>query len=412
MQPLENFVKSARIFLDSKAEKRDERLASAQAVEDRVALFRGSTEQEVAVARAWQRSAFDAGFGWISGPADEGGAGLSGRYERAYLALEREYDVASRGPLSVSLGMVAPTLLQYGSDEVRAQWLKPLRRGDAVGCQLFSEPGAGSDLAGVTTAAIQGVDGNWVLDGQKVWTSGAHYSDIGVALTRTAPGPRHKNLTAFVVDMRDPGVEVRPLRQMTGGADFNEVFLSGARVPDTNRLGEVGSGWTVALAMLSHERNAIGGASTGGTGLFKMEALSAWLREIGRADDPAVAQAFARVYCGVTAAKGMRARAEARAKAGELPGPEMSLGKLALTNNLTALSDLVMLALGSRGLADTGEIRTFAWTEFVLGVPGMRIGGGTDEIQRNIIAERVLGLPKDPVQPGRSNEEQGKHDAF
>lgn len=400
MQPLEDYVEAARSFLDATVAKRGAAPASAVVVEDRVALFRGSTEAEAADARAWQRTAYDAGYGWISGPEIEGGAGLPGRYERAYLAVEREYDVASRGPLSVSLGMVAPTLLQFGSDEVRARWLTPLRRGDAVGCQLFSEPGAGSDLAGVTTSAVQQVDSSWVLDGQKVWTSGAHYSDIGIALTRTAPGPRHKNLAAFVVDMKAPGVEVRPLRQMTGGADFNEVFLTGVRVPDSHRLGEIDCGWTVALAMLSHERNAIGGASTGGTGLFDMAALGAWLREIGRADDQAVVQAFARVYCGVTAAKGMRTRAEARAKAGAVPGPEMSLGKLALTHNLTALSDLVTLALGPRALADTGEVRTFAWTEFVLGVPGMRIGGGTDEIQRNIIAERVLGLPKDPVRPG------------
>lgn len=397
--PPDRFVRAARDFLDSAANLRTARVNDA--VESRIALFHGSTAQEAQAARDWQRRAFDAGFGWITGPVEEGGAGLPGSYERAYLALEREYDVPSRGPLSVSLGMVAPTVLQFGGPAVRSRWLKALRRGDAVGCQLFSEPGAGSDLASVSTAAVRDGD-DWVLDGQKVWTSGAHYSDMGVALTRTSPGPRHGNLTAFVVELDAPGVDVRPLRQMTGGADFNEVFLTGVRVPDSGRLGEVGEGWKVALAMLGHERSAIGGSSTGGTGLFDMDALAAWLRELGRADDPSVVQSFARVYSGITAAKAMRRRAEAKLRAGGVPGPEMSLAKLALTNNLTALSDLVTLALGPRALADTGESRTFSWTEFVLGVPGMRIGGGTDEIQRNIIAERVLGLPKEPVRPGRS----------
>jgi len=394
---IEEFTTAARAFLDACASRRT---SSRGQEPDRVGLFRGSTAEEAHAACAWQRRAFDAGFGWISGPRELGGAGLPSSYERAYLALEREYDVPSKAPLTVSLGMVAPTIAQFGTDQSRDRWVRALRRGDAVGCQLFSEPGAGSDLASVSASAVrEGSD--WVIDGQKVWTSGAHYSDVGVALTRTSPGPRHHNLTVFLIDMRSPGVEVRPLRQMTGGADFNEVFLTGVRVPDSARLGDVDDGWRVALAMLGHERHAIGGSSTGGTGLFRMDALAAWLRELGRADDPAVVQAFARVYSGVTAAKAMRRRAEAVLHEGGTPGPEMSLAKLALTQNLVALSDLVMLALGPRALADTGEAGTFSWTEFVLGVPGMRIGGGTDEIQRNIIAERVLGLPKELAPVGR-----------
>lgn len=399
---VEEFLTGARAFLEQVAEgrggAREAAVAAAQAPKSRYALFSGSTTAEVEAATTYQRALYDAGYGWISGPVEDGGAGLPLKYERAFAALEREFTIPSKGPLSVSLGMVAPTLAQFAGTEVKERWLRSLRRADAVGCQLFSEPAAGSDLAAVRTRAVPDGDA-WVLTGQKVWTSGAHYSDVGIALTRTSDGPRHRNLTAFVVDMGLPGVEVRPLRQMTGGADFNEVFLTDVRVRDTDRLGEVGGGWSVAMAMLMHERGAIGGSSSGGSGLFRMDDLADWVREMGRAEDPAVIQAFARVYSGVISAKALRARADAALKASGVPGPEMSLGKLALTANLEALSDLVGLVLGPRLIADTGEDRTFAWTELVLGVPGMRIGGGTDEIHRNTVAERALGLPKDKPRP-------------
>jgi alkylation response protein AidB-like acyl-CoA dehydrogenase len=385
---VEEFRAAARAFLSTVAQPK----RSAEPT-DRVALFRGATPEEAHVACAWQRQVYDAGYAWITGPTEYGGQGLSGAHESAWRALEREFDLPPKAALAVSLGMVAPTIGAFGTPELKQRWLPALHRGDAVGCQLFSEPGAGSDLASVRMSALRDGDG-WILNGQKVWTSGAHYSHIGLALTRTSPEPRHKNLTMFLVELDTPGVEVRPLRQMTGSADFNEVFFTDVRVPDAHRLGEVGGGWQVALGMLGFERGAIGGSATGGSGLFRMETLVALLHELGRADDPAVVQAFARVYSGVTAAKAMRARAERNARAGLPPGPEMSLAKLALTANLLALSDLISLALGPRLLADTHEARTFAWTEFVLGVPGMRIGGGTDEIQRTIIAERVLGLPK------------------
>jgi alkylation response protein AidB-like acyl-CoA dehydrogenase len=391
---LEEFVDSARSFLQSAASDRASQPASSG--KSRYALFAGSTEAEVAAAIDYQRAAFDAGFGWITGPAEFGGAELPARYEQAFAATERQYTIPSKGPLSVSLGMVAPTLAQFGSESAKQRWLRGLRRADVVGCQLFSEPAAGSDLAAVRARADRSADGDqWTLNGQKVWTSGAHYSDIGIALTRTSDGPRHRNLTAFVVDMHAPGVEVRPLRQITGAADFNEVFLTDVRVDDPCRLGEVGEGWSVAIAMLMHERGAIGGSSSGGSGLFRMDDLAAWIVDCGRAEDPAVIEGFARVYSGVTAAKQMRARADTNLKANGVPGPEMSLGKLALTANLQALSDLVSVVLGPKLIADTGQAQSFAWSELVLGVPGMRIGGGTDEIHRNTVAERVLGLPKD-----------------
>lgn len=393
---LDQFLDEARTFLADFVPPRSSNGHGASTTTlGRVALFSGSSADEVRSAVDYQRRLFEGGYGWISGPEEFGGAGYPARYERAFAGLEREFSIPSKAPLAVSLGMVAPTVGQFGTLEARQKWLASLRGAETIGCQLFSEPAAGSDLAAVTTRAVRDGD-EWVLNGQKVWTSGAHYSDIGIALTRTSPGPRHHNMTVFVVDMRAPGVDVRPLRQITGEADFNEVFLTDVRVPDEHRLGDVDEGWTVAMGMLMHERGAIGGSSSGGSGLFRMDVLAAWLRTLGRADDPAVAQAFAKVYSGVTAAKAMRARADSNMRANGVPGPEMSLGKLALTQNLTSLSDLVSLALGQRLLADTGEPRTFGWAEFVLSVPGMRIGGGTDEIHRNTVAERVLGLPKEP----------------
>lgn len=386
----DEFVAQARTFLNGVAPRRDAQ-TDVPPIRN-VSLFRASTEADASVAREWQRALFDAGFGWITGPAADGGRALSAKHERAYQRVEREFAVPSRAALGVSLGMVAPTTSQFAQPAARERWLRDLYRGDAIGCQLFSEPGAGSDLAAISTTARRDGD-DWVINGQKVWTSGAHYSDVGLLLAKTSDGGRHRNLTAFLVDMRSPGVDVRPLKQMTGGADFNEVFLDDVRIPDMWRLGEVDAGWGVAIATLMYERGAIGGSVGGGSGIFRLDTLSEWLVELGVSEDPHVRQAYARVHVGVTTAKVMRRRAEAAVKAGSTPGPEMSLSKLALVRNLMLLADLVRVALGPRLIVDSGEPETFDWAEFVLGVPGMRLGGGTDEIQKNIIAKRVLGLP-------------------
>lgn len=388
---LEEFSASAREFLEREALGR--RTHSVTATTRNVSLFRASTVADADAARAWQGTAYDAGFAWITGPTSEGGRGLPPVYERTYQRIEREFETVSRTPLGVSLGMVAPTLAQFGSDEARGTWLRALYRGEAVGCQLFSEPGAGSDLAAVATTARNEGD-HWVVSGQKVWTSGAHYSDVGLLLAKTSDGPSHQNLTAFLVDISAPGVEVRPLRQMTGEADFNEVFLDDVRIPDSARLGEVDAGWGVAIATLMYERGAIGGAVGGGSGLFSMTLLADWLRSLGVEKDPLVRQAFGRVHVGVTSAKVMRQRVEAAVKAGEAPGPEMSFAKLALVRNLMLMAEVVRTALGPELVFDSGRDQTFDWAEFVLGVPGMRLGGGTDEVQRNIIAKRVLRLPQ------------------
>jgi acyl-CoA dehydrogenase len=254
---------------------------------------------------------------------------------------------------------------------------------------------AGSDLAGIQTRAVRDGD-EWILTGQKVWTSNAQYADIGEIITRTSPDkPKHKGLTMFVIDMKAPGVEVRPLRQMTGGASFNEVFLTEVRVPDSHRLGDVDEGWTVALTTLMNERASIGGGGVGlgGSGSTRLIEMA---RRFGLADDPIVRDKLMQVFVASNVARYTNLRAMAKIRAGQLPGPEMSIGKLTLTTNMRNTAELVGEILGPRLVADTGEWGTYAWAEYLLGVPGMRVAGGTDEVMRNIIGERVLGLPKEP----------------
>jgi alkylation response protein AidB-like acyl-CoA dehydrogenase len=238
----------------------------------------------------------------------------------------------------------------------------------------------------------------WVVTGQKVWTSGAHYSDIGELICRTERSPRkHEGMSAFLIDMHAPGVDVRPLRQMTGGASFNEVFFRDVRVPDSHRLGAVNDGWKVAVTTLLNERASVGVERAGsGRGVAGTVRHLAMARQFGRNTDPVLRQDLARVHGRYQLAKYTARRAAASARNGERPGPEMSTAKLALTQNLTESAELAGRILGAALQADTGEWGTFAWTQLLLGSPGMRLGGGTDEIQRNIIGERVLGLPKEP----------------
>ena len=248
------------------------------------------------------------------------------------------YAIPNQGPFGIGLGMVAPTILAHAIPAVRERYLRPLYRGDIVACQLFSEPVAGSDLAGIQTRAERDGD-EWVVSGQKVWTSGAHYSDIGEIITRTSPDkPKHKGLTMFVVDMHAPGVDVRPLRQMTGGASFNEVFFDEVRVPDTHRLGDVDEGWTVALTTLMNERAAIGGGGAG-VGTFSFTRFVEMARHVGVDEDPIVRQRLADIFVRTNVARYTNLRAMAKIRAGQLPGPEMSIAKLALTQNMRLIAD-------------------------------------------------------------------------
>lgn len=395
---LASFRKEAMSFLEASAEPRPAEVWKWGEGSDRVALLPhedpGVEQVAVAEARAWRGQVVAAGFGWISGPRRFAGRGLTADYERLYHECERRFRTPSKTYFSVGMGMIAPTILAHGTEDQQQRYLPPMVSGDEIACQLFSEPDAGSDLAGVRCRATR--DGEtWVIDGQKVWSSGAHFSDVGEIICRTGtPDDRHRGLTAFIVDMRADGVEVRPMQQMTGGASFNEIFLRGVRIPDADRLGDVGGGWQVALTTLQHERGAIGGTSAAGSNILSIQRLIELARRCGRADDPSVRQAIAHAHVGLATARLTRQRAESHLRASRSPGPAMSIAKLAFTANLQRFSDALALILGPRLGADDGEWGTYAWSEFVLGVPGVRVAGGTDEIQRNIIGERILGLPR------------------
>ena len=368
---------------------------------DDVSVFHDITHDEerrrLDACQAWQRAKFDAGFAMINWPEALGGRGLPNSFVRAYNTEESRYVVPSAGELPpTSMGLIATTVSVYGTAEQKARWIAPLMRQDEYGCQLFSEPAAGSDLASVTTRAVADGD-EWVLDGQKVWTSGARFAQWGLAITRTDPDqPKHQGLTAFMVPLDAPGVEVRPIRQMSGGANFNEVFLTGVRLSDgDHRLGSVGDGWRVALTCLGFERDHSsggGGGHIGGGFRLVLEAA----RHFERTGDARTRQVLADLYIRQKVTQYTNRRAAGRLRAGQTPGPEASLGKLMWTANMACASAAVSGILGARLTADTGEWGTFAWTKHVLGAPGYRIAGGSDEIQRNIIGERVLGLPAEP----------------
>jgi acyl-CoA dehydrogenase len=397
---LDVFEQEARDFLEAHSSRKQEEAFEWGEGSDKVSMFeerdRDRELQQLAAAKQWRAAKYDAGFGWITGPSAFGGRELSQAHQRAWDRLEGQYDVPNQAFFSIGLGMVAPTVLAHGSDAAKAQYLRAMHRGDVVGCQLFSEPGAGSDLASLQTKAERDGD-EWLITGQKVWTSGAQYSDIGEIICRTdADLPKHKGLTGFVVDMRAPGVEVRPLRQMTGGASFNEVFFNEVRVADDHRLGDVNEGWRVALTTLMNERAAIGAGGAGGNSTGTLTRVVEMVRHFGLADDPLVRDELASVLAHFRVASYTNQRAMDKLKAGQLPGPELSIAKLALTSNLRRLAEFVARVLGPRLAADTGEWGTFAWNQFVLGIPGMRIAGGSDEVMRNIVGERVLGLPKEP----------------
>ncbi len=343
--------------------------------------------------RAWRAGLWKAGLGWITGPTELGGRGLSAKHQRVFEQVVRGYEVPGDSALTIGLGMIAPTIVSHGTDEQKKRYLGGMYSGEMIACQLFSEPGAGSDLASVSAKATR--DGDvWRISGQKVWTSGAHLADFGEILCKTADEPRHRNLTMFLIDMRAPGVEVRPLRQMTGGAAFNEVFFDDVEIPDADRLGEVGEGWPVAITTLANERGAMGNSAFGGAGILSTDRLIELVRHLGADADPVVRKAFAEVQVALRTARYTQAVMGARARAGDGPGPEVALNKIALSNNMALLGQFVADVLGPKAVVDTGEWGTYAWTSLILGAPGYRLGGGTDEVLKNLIAQRVLGLPR------------------
>lgn len=401
---LEQFRAEARAWLSAHARPRAAAVDPASAEwgvgSDDVAVFHNLAEDverdRLLECRRWQQAKFDAGYAMINWPEALGGRGLPNSYLRAYNNEEARFEVPNGGELPpTSMGLIATTVAAFGTPEQQQRFIRPLMRQDEWGCQLFSEPSAGSDLASLTTRAVADGD-QWVLDGQKVWTSGARFAQWGLAITRTDTSvPKHRGLTAFMVPLGAPGVEIRPIRQMSGGANFNEVFLTGVRLADDLRLGAVGDGWRVALTCLGFERDHSGGGGGGHVGGGYHQVLMA-ARHFGLTDDRLVRQMLADVYLHHRVAQFTNRRAAARLKAGQTPGPEGSLGKLMWTANMSRVSDAIGRILGPRLVADTGEWGTWAWGEHVLGAPGYKIAGGSDEIQRNIIGERVLGLAAEP----------------
>jgi alkylation response protein AidB-like acyl-CoA dehydrogenase len=341
-------------------------------------------------ARAWQKRLASGGWGAPSWPAEYGGRGF-GPLEATVWGQERARAGATIPFNVVGFGMAGPTIISHASPEQKQRYLPPLLGGEEIWCQLFSEPGAGSDLASLTTRAVREGD-DWIVTGQKVWSSSAHDADWGLLLARhDFDVPKHKGLVYLLADMRSPGIEVRPLKQMDGGAHFNEVFLSDVRVPHANRLGEPGDGWGIAITTLMHERMSIGSA-TGGY-VFPFERLTKLARDRSpNGVDALTRDDLARVFTQKRILELLNARILAKIGRGQIPDAEGSIVKLVLANLVTDMASVGMRLLGSSGtvMGETGVQGAF------LGGPAFHIGGGTDEIQKNLIGERVLGLPKDP----------------
>jgi alkylation response protein AidB-like acyl-CoA dehydrogenase len=350
----------------------------------------------VARGKAFQNALSDAGLAALTYPVEAGGAGLDAAHQKVFDEESAGYDMPSR-QFMVGIGICAPTLLEHGTDEQRRTYLPGLLRADAIWCQLFSEPGAGSDVASLQTRAERDGD-EWVVNGQKVWTSGAHYADYGLLVARTNRDvPKHRGISMFIVDMHSPGVTSRPLRQIDGRAHFNEVFLDDVRLPADAIVGTVDDGWRVTLDMLANERVAIGaGGSSQSLSSDGFASVLKLARAHALTDDPVVRQELADVYVleRILALLGMRIR-EALVS-GRAPGPEGSVAKLAATILGKRSASLGMAIAGPESLAWTPGDGGDEAASFLF-APMLGIAGGTSEIQRNIIGERVLGLPKDPA---------------
>ena len=352
----------------------------------------------VARGKAFQNALADAGLAALTYPSEFGGAGLDAAHQKVFDEESNDYEMPSR-QFMVGIGICAPTLLEHGTNDQRRRYLPALLRADAVWCQLFSEPGAGSDVASLQTRAERDGD-EWVVNGQKVWTSGAHYSDYGLLVARTNRDvPKHRGITMFICDMHAPGVTSRPLRQIDGRAHFNEVFLDDVRLPADAVVGEVDDGWRVTLAMLANERVAIGaGGSSQSLSSDGYGSVLRLARARGCTDDPHVRQELVELYVleRILALLGMRIR-EALVS-GRAPGPEGSVAKLAATALGKQSASLGMAIAGAGSLAwDGDQVDGSDPAAAFLFAPMLGIAGGTTEIQKNIIGERVLGLPKDPA---------------
>ncbi len=330
-------------------------------------------------ARTWQKKKFDAGWAMLHWPKIYGGLEAS-PLERIIWGQEEAKFNVPQGVYEIGLGMAGP----------------PMAAGEEIWCQLFSEPSAGSDVAGLRSKAVQDGD-DWIINGQKVWTSGAQFCDYGIIVVRhDANLDKHAGMTFFFVDMKSPGIDIKPIKQITGGSSFNEVYFNDVRIPDSQRLGAVGDGWRVAITTLMNERLAVGDA----TGADATEAFE-WAQgqdDHGQAliQNRAVRESIADWYCQASGLRNTKLRTMSALSRGDTPGPEASITKVVSANKLQAIGNFGIDSLDMAGMLKTDLSDVHAFHNAWLGSAGLRIAGGTDEILKNIIAERVLGLPQDP----------------
>jgi len=383
------FRKEVRAFLDAQAPLRTDPTESAFAA--------GREDGEaVAIAKQWQATLFDNGWACLSWPKEFGGRGAT-PIERVIWGQEVSRYVTPDGFFVIGQGMCGPTLMAYATEEQKRHYLPALARGDDIWCQLFSEPVAGSDLAGIKTRAER-IGDDWVLNGQKIWTSGAHYSDFGIIITRTDPNvPKHKGLTMFFIDMKSPGIDIRPIKQINGDRAFNEVFFTDVRVPDAQRLGAVGQGWQVSLVTLMNERLAVGGSLA--TNIDPMLELAETMKLDGKRaiDNAAVREKIATWYAQLAGLKYTGFRMVSALSRGATPGPEASISKVVVARMNQDMANLALDLQSQGGILDSPNLSAMhnQFQRQFMRSPANRIEGGSDEILRNIIAERVLGLPAD-----------------
>jgi alkylation response protein AidB-like acyl-CoA dehydrogenase len=379
----------ARAWLEANAPK----FARSSAPSEEEGAF---DREDMARAKAWQAKKAEAGYAQITWPKEWGGGGGTPIDSVIFGQEEAKFGVGG-GYFQIGLGMCVPTVMAFANDATKQRFVGPALRGEEIWCQLFSEPGGGSDVAAASTRAIREGD-DWMINGQKVWTSGAHYADYGIVIVRTNPdAPKHKGLTMFWIDMKSPGIEVKPIHQMSGGSNFNEVYFTDVRVPDSQRLGAIDDGWKVSLVTLMNERLAVGGGS--GLDYSAVMKLARTLQtQSGSAlNDQAFRQKLADWYVQSEGLKFTRFRTMTALSRGQTPGPESSIGKIIAAGQLQDLANSAVEMEDQFGIIDDPAMAPLAaaFQGGLLSAPGLRIAGGTDEILKNIIAERVLGLPGD-----------------
>jgi alkylation response protein AidB-like acyl-CoA dehydrogenase len=353
------------------------------------------SDQSLAGNKAFQAKLAAAGLAGLTYPVEYGGAGLTREHDKIY---REEYgnfpDMTSQ--LTISHGMCLPMLSEYGTDEQKKEFLAKNISGEQLWCQMFSEPGAGSDVASLQTRAVRDGD-EWIVNGQKVWTTLAHQCDYGILIARTDPEqPKHRGISMFIVDMKAPGVEIRPIVQIDGGRHFNEIFFTDLRIPASWQVGDLNDGWRLATAMLMYERVAIGTGSTSGISRPNSDRLIEEAKRRGVIGDPVLRDDLMKIYSEETAKSLVSLRTRAELKAGKTPGPGGSLGKLHGAKISRMVRGIAVRVAGPTSLAWETAERTETWTRMLLTSFSSHIAGGTDEIQKNIIGDRVLGLPREP----------------